>query len=211
LVVVDVPVLECECTEYSPVASSIEYSHLPSSSCREGGQVDFNVAVRGLVPGFEYELEITWTLEVDQLSQTWKSVKTAETDVYTLRESLVQRNDDFHFGMLAWDAYKTGTDPFRIEVTVRDMLPGLTTEEAQIGIRNIDSSVISVRLTCGTPRIHLAPPSADNFVGDNDGLALGNISLPLVMTPPSLSLSRFLSLSLSLSLSIIFFLAGVRV
>ena len=155
MVVIDVPVLECECTEYSPVASSTEYSHVASRSCREGGQVDFNVAVRGLVPGFQYEFEITWTLEGEQLSQTWKLVKTAETDVYTLRESLVQRNDDLQFGMLAWDAYKKGTDPFRIDVTVRDMLPGLTTEEAQIGIRSIDSSVLSVRLKCGTPSIHL--------------------------------------------------------
>jgi len=146
LVVVDVPVLECECTEYSPVASSIEYSHLPSSSCRGGGQVDFNVAVRGLVPGFKYELGITWTLEVDQLSHTWTSVKTAETDVYTLRESLVQRNDEF-FGMLAWDLYKKGDDRFYIDVTVRDMYHCLTTEEALIGTRN-DTAVNGVRLQC---------------------------------------------------------------
>ncbi len=144
-VVVDVLVLECECTEYSPVASSTEYSHVAPSSCREGGQVDFNVAVRGLVPGFEYELEITWTLDGDQLAHTWKSVVTAETDFYTLRESLVQQNNDFHFGMLAWDTYKKGRDPFGIEVGVREIFPGLTTEEARIGIRHIDSPVASWR------------------------------------------------------------------
>ena len=46
-VVVDVPVLECECTKYThvPHPHSIE-----TSSCREGGQVDFIVSVRGLVP-----------------------------------------------------------------------------------------------------------------------------------------------------------------
>ena len=112
--------------------------------------MDFNVAVRGLVPGFVYGIEITWTLYGDQLSHTWKSVKTAETHFYTLRESLLQRNDDFHFGMLAWDAYKKGKDRFGIEVAVREMFPGLTTEEARIDIRDIDSSVVSVRLKCGT-------------------------------------------------------------
>ena len=130
--------------------------------------MDFIVAGRGLVPGFQYCLEITWTLYGDQLSHTWKSVKTAETDFYALREVLVQQNDDFHFGMLAWDGYKKGQID-EIEVTVREMFPGLTTEEARIGIRNIDSSLASVRLKCGkyvenshtprthTPRIHLAP------------------------------------------------------
>ena len=88
--------------------------------------MDFNVALRGLVPGFEYDLEITWTLEGDQLTQTWKSVVTAETDSYTLREPLVQRNDDFHFGMMAWDLYKKGNDRFLIELTVRDKYPGLS-------------------------------------------------------------------------------------
>jgi hypothetical protein len=110
--------------------------------------VDFNVAVRGLVPGFEYDLEITWTLEGDQLTQTWKSVVTAETDSYTLREPLVQRNDDFHFGMMAWDLYKKGDDLFYIDVMVRDMYHGLTTEEALIGTTNIDTVVNRIRLQC---------------------------------------------------------------
>ena len=118
-VVVDVPALECECIAYSPVVSSTDpvYSHVEPSSCRAGGQVDFNVAVRGLVPGFEYDLEITWTLSGDQLTHTWKSVVTAATEYYKLREPLVQRNDDFHFGMLAWDVYKKGDDRLYIEVT----------------------------------------------------------------------------------------------
>jgi hypothetical protein len=98
--------------------------------------VDFNVGVRGLVPGFEYYLEITWTLEGDQLAHTWKSVVTTETDSYTLREPLVKQNDDFHFGMMTWDLYKKGDDRFYIDVTVRDMYHWLTTEEALIGTRN---------------------------------------------------------------------------
>jgi hypothetical protein len=142
-VVVNHPVFECECTEYSPVASSSEYSNVAPSSCKEGGQVDFNVAVRGLVPGFEYELEIAWTLEDDQFAHTWKSVVTAETDSYTLREPLVQRNDDFHFGMMAWDLYKKGDDRFYIDVMVRDR----TAEGALIGTRN-DTAVNGVRLQC---------------------------------------------------------------
>ena len=110
--------------------------------------MDFNVAVRGLVPGFQYDLEITWTLEGDQLTQTWKSVVTAETDSYTLREPLVQRNDDFHFGMMAWDLYKKGDDRSYIDVTVRDMYHWLTTEEALIGTTNIDTVVNRIRLQC---------------------------------------------------------------
>ena len=105
--------------------------------------MDFNVAVRGLVPGFEYELEIAWTLEDDQFAHTWKSVVTAETDSYTLREPLVQRNDDFHFGMMAWDLYKKGDDRFYIDVMVRDR----TAEGALIGTRN-DTAVNGVRLQC---------------------------------------------------------------
>ena len=110
--------------------------------------MDFNVAVRGLVPGFEYDLEITWTLSGDQLTHTWKSVVTAATEYYKLMEPLVQRNDDFHFGMLAWDVYKKGDDRFYIDVTVRDMYRWLTTEEAVIGTRNIDTAVNTVRLNC---------------------------------------------------------------
>jgi hypothetical protein len=205
-VVVHVPVFECEYTEYSNI-------DIETSSCRERGQVHFTVLVRGLVPGFEYELEITWTLEGHKLTHIWKSVVMPKTDSYTLREPLVQQNDDFNFGMLAWDGYKNGQIE-EIEVTVRDMFPGLTTDEARIGIRNIDASVASVRLKCGkrvqnsseaatagiqTQRIHLAPPSAGNFVGDSDGFGLAKIAVPLVIVP---SLSLFLSFSFSLSLSL---------
>ncbi len=149
-VVVGVPALECECIAYSPVASSTDpvYSHVEPSSCRDGGQVNFNVEVRGLVPGFEYDLEITWTLSGDELTHTWKSVVTAATEYYKLMEPLVQRNDDFHFGMLAWDAYKKGKDLFLIDVTVCDMYPALTSQEALIGSRNIDSSLTTLSLKC---------------------------------------------------------------
>jgi len=119
-VFVDVPVLECECTEYSPVTSSSEYSNVAPSACREGGQVDFNVAVRGLVPGFEYDMEITWTLSGDELTHTWKSVVATATEYYKLREPLVQRNDDFHFGKLAWDVYKKGDDRLYIRTKIPD-------------------------------------------------------------------------------------------
>jgi hypothetical protein len=151
-VFVDVPALECECSEYSDVASGHEYSELPSS-CREGGQVDFFVSVRGLVSSFVYELEFKWTLEsdggggVDNSNRNiWKSVVT-DTDIYTLREPLL-RNDGSHFGRMAWDAYKKGNDPFVMEVTVRDMHPALTSEKSLVGARKIDSSTSTVRLKC---------------------------------------------------------------
>jgi hypothetical protein len=141
-IVVDAPVLECECTEYSHV-------DINASSCTEGGQVDFFVSMRGLVPGFVYEFKIKWELDDDNLTHTWKSVmEKNEKDSYTLREALMQRNDEFSFGMMAWDAYKKGDDRFWIDVTVCDMYPGLTTEEALIGTRNIDSDVKTIRLKC---------------------------------------------------------------
>jgi hypothetical protein len=128
--------LECECTECSRV------EEIEANACREGGQVDFIVSVRRLVPFFVYELQIHWTLEADDLTHTWKLVVTNDTDSYTLRQPLQQ------MGPMVWDAYKKGNQRFFIDVTVCDMYPGLTTEEALVGIRRVDSSVNTVRLTC---------------------------------------------------------------
>jgi hypothetical protein len=141
-------VLECECTEYSDVTSSDEYSHVASGSCREGGQVDFIVSFGHLVPGFEYAFQITWTLWEANLTVVWKSIATAKADTYTLRKPLLQPETDIHFGMTVWDAYTKGNDHFFIDLMVSDMYPGLTTEEALIGTRNIDSSVNTFRLKC---------------------------------------------------------------
>jgi hypothetical protein len=172
-VFVDVPALECECSDYSDVASGHEYSEYHNKlydldpqgvarlpSCREGGQVDFIVSVRGLVSSFVYEIEFKWTLEsdggggVDNFNRNiWKSVVT-DTDIYTLREPLLRNDGGFHFGRMAWDAYKKGNDPFVMEVTVRDMYPALTSKEALVGARKIsfdsstDSSTSTVRLKC---------------------------------------------------------------
>jgi hypothetical protein len=86
---VDMPVLECECTEYSDI-------DINASSCREGGEVYILASVRQLSPWFVYELEIKWSFEHDKLThtefitQTWKSVANAVKGSYTLREPLVQ-------------------------------------------------------------------------------------------------------------------------
>jgi hypothetical protein len=47
-----------------------------------------------------------------------------------------------------WDACIPKQDPFVIEVTVRDLHPGLTSEEALIGARHVDSAVNTVRVHC---------------------------------------------------------------
>jgi hypothetical protein len=122
-VVVDVPVLECECTKYTHVPQP---RYIETSSCREGGQADFIVSVRGLVPWFAYELEIKWSLKSDELRHTWNSVVTTDTDHYSFREPLLQREEVY---------------------------PGLTTEEALVGIRNMDSSAASDRLKCTQQQI----------------------------------------------------------
>jgi hypothetical protein len=152
-VFVDFPVLECECTDYSDI-------NIRASSCREGGEVYFLASVRQLSPWFVYELEIKWSLESDQSRHTWNSVVTTDTNHYSFREPLLQReerNDDFLFGMKTWNLYKKGNARFVIEVTVCDVHPGLTTEEALIGIRNMDSTAASVRLKCNDME-SLAPP-----------------------------------------------------
>jgi hypothetical protein len=148
-VVVDSPVLECECKEtWSPSLHELS----STSTCEHS--VVLIVSVRGLAPQFVYEVEIKWSLESEKLTHTWRSVVKTETDCYTFREPLVQRNDDFLFGMMAWDTYKNGNDRFCIEVTVCDMYPGLTTKEALVGIRNIDSSVNAVELKCAEQKSH---------------------------------------------------------
>jgi hypothetical protein len=150
-VVFSARVVECQCSEYPDVASSDEYSHVASSSCREEGEVHFNFTVLGLIPSFVYEIGINWTLtsvDLTSVCHTWTSVVTTDTNAYTHREPLVQRNVNFHFGMMAWDAYKKGNDRFLIDLTVRDKYPGLTNEEALVGALIIDSSVRTVRLNC---------------------------------------------------------------
>jgi hypothetical protein len=134
-VFVHVPVLECHCTEYSNIDIGI-------SSCKEQGQVDFTVLVWGLVPGLVYELE--WSLEGERIVDSdkkllrygSKSVVAAETDSYTLRGVL--------YGLShGHPRVDIRNDGFFIEVTVRDMFPGLTIEEAVIGMRKFDSHTIN--------------------------------------------------------------------
>ncbi len=47
-----------------------------------------------------------------------------------------------------WDTYIPQKDAFVAEVTVRDMHPGLTSEEALIGTRRLNSVVNTARLRC---------------------------------------------------------------
>jgi hypothetical protein len=136
-VFVQLPVLECKCTEFSLDAKI--------SSCRERGQVYFVITIMHLVPWFKYELEIDWN--IGSVDSGWESVVSVTTDTnsFTLREALMQRNDSLHS---VWDVYKKGNDRILINVKVRDMYPGLTAEEALIGMRNIDSYVNKVQLKC---------------------------------------------------------------
>jgi hypothetical protein len=136
-VFVQLPVLECECTEFVLDAKI--------SSCREGGQVYFVITIMHLVPWFKYELEIDWN--IGSVDSGWESAVgvTTDTNSFTLREALMQRNGSLHS---VWDAYKKGNDRILIHVKVREMYPGLIAEEALIGMRNIDSYVNNVQLKC---------------------------------------------------------------
>jgi len=89
-----------------------------------------------------YELE--WSLEGERIIDSdkkllrygSKSVVTADTDSYTLRGVL--------YGLShGHPRVDIRNDGFFIEVTVRDMFPGLTIEEAVIGMRKFDSHTIN--------------------------------------------------------------------
>jgi hypothetical protein len=89
-----------------------------------------------------YELE--WSLEGERIIDSdkkllrygSKSVVAAQTDSYTLRGVL--------YGLShGYPRVDIRNDAFSIELTVRDMFPGLTIEEAVIGMRNFDSHTIN--------------------------------------------------------------------
>ena len=70
-VVIDLPELECECTySHGATTSDREQGGAASSSqaiaCRENGKVHWVFSVRGLVPGFEYEVHFEWSVAGDE-------------------------------------------------------------------------------------------------------------------------------------------------
>jgi hypothetical protein len=156
-IVIDLPELECEC-EYShfvTTSSGREQSGAASSiearACREEGEVYWIVSVRGLVPGCVYEVHFEWSLDLSgENVHHWNTVFTPSTSTYTGRQTIEtsQKTRALNIHTSMRDTYILQGDPFEIEVTVRDLHPGLTSEEALIGIRRLNSAVNIVRVRC---------------------------------------------------------------
>jgi hypothetical protein len=68
-----------------------------------------------------------------------------------------------------WDAYIPPKSPFFVEVTVRDMHPSLTGEEALIGTRRINSAVNTVRVQFTGRRVQQAPAGGGKGEGSRSG------------------------------------------
>jgi hypothetical protein len=156
-IVIDLPELECEC-EYSHLAttsSGREQSGADSSiltrTCREGGEVYWIVPVRGLVAGFVFEVHFDWSLDLSgENAHHWNTVFTPSASSYTVKHPLEkgQQTRALNIHTSTRDSYVLQKEPFFVEATVRDMRPGLTSEEALIGIRRLNSAVNTVRVRC---------------------------------------------------------------
>jgi hypothetical protein len=156
-IVIDLPVIECECEySYGSVATTLagmeqdgDASSMESIACNAESRVCVIFLVRDLVPGFVYEVqfECEWS---GQDEYNWKTEFTPSTRSYTVKLSLdwSQKTRALNSQTSMWDTYIPQKDAFEIEVTVRDMHPGLTSEEALIGTRRVNSAVNTVRVRC---------------------------------------------------------------
>ena len=149
-VVIDVPMLKCECSEHETTSSGREYGgderSSEASACRVEGEVCWIVSVRGLVPSFVYEVHFQFSLQWSgENGYHWKTGFTSSTSSYTVRYPL-QRIQKTR--VLNIDKSVSDQGPFFVEITLRDMHPGLTSEEALIGTRRLDSAVNTVRVHC---------------------------------------------------------------
>ena len=136
-VVIDLPTLECACDDSTASSFSSdeeggnESSH--AGTCKAGGQASLVLSVRGLLPGFLYQLNFKWSVEDEQLG-VFDSVISTNTSSYVVRKALTEssRNGAFTFDLIA------RTKKLRMNAAVWEMYPGLTVEEALIGARNAD-------------------------------------------------------------------------
>jgi hypothetical protein len=151
------PILECECKhQHGSSTSTLREQGGDASareaSCREGGELYWIVFLSGLVSGFAYEFHFQWFV-VEGADKhrhyTWKNNFSTSSSSYTVRQPLSrihQKTRGLNINTSLWDACIPKKGPFVIEVTVRDVPPGLTREETLIGKRNMNSE--SIRLQC---------------------------------------------------------------
>jgi beta-1,4-mannosyl-glycoprotein beta-1,4-N-acetylglucosaminyltransferase len=148
---------ECECKHSHGAPTSVfreqggDASAIEASACIEGGEIYWIASLSGLVAGFVYEFHFQCLVEgADTNAQyIWKNNFSTSTSSYTVRQPLSpisQRQRDLNIDTSVWDAYIQKKARFVIEVTVRDLHPGLTSEESLIGTRNMNSAAF--RLKC---------------------------------------------------------------
>ena len=140
---------------------SFEANTLEASACREGGEVYWILSVRGLVAGFEYKFDCEWFVLGTQNTHHWYTIFSSSTSSYAVRQPLSQISKTTG----VWEAYKQ--DHFEIEVTVRDMHPGLTNEDALIGTRRINSAVNTVQLKCAKVPATIHDKGFERSIGQN--------------------------------------------
>ncbi len=151
-IVIDLPVIECECKySYGSDATTLagreqggDASSMESIAYNAENRVYLIFLVHGLVLGCIYEVQFN----CDQDEYHWKTEFTPSTRSYTVKLSLErsQKTRALNSQTSMWDTYIPQKHAFEIEVTVRDMHPGLTSEEALIGTRRLNSVVNTARL-----------------------------------------------------------------
>ena len=81
-----------------------------------------------------------WFVLGQENTHQWYTIFSSSTSAYTVRQPISQVPRDVGIHTSVWDALISKQDPFEIEVTVRDMHPGLTSEDALIGARRMNSA-----------------------------------------------------------------------
>ena len=157
-VVIDVLELECECKD----SISFEASTIKASACRDGGEAYWILSVHGLVAGFVYKFDFEWFVPGKQNTHHWYTIFSSSTSSYAVRQPLSQISKTTS----VWETYTPKQDRVEIEGTVRDMHPGLTSEDALIGARRINSAVNTVRLTCAKLPAKIHDKGVEHSISD---------------------------------------------
>ncbi len=84
---------------------------------------------------------------------------------------IIQKTRALNINTSVWDGYSPMKEPLFIEVTVRDMHHGLTSEDALVGVRQMSSAVNTVPVRCTNPEFSSpsycwkVQPRIDQFPG----------------------------------------------
>jgi hypothetical protein len=141
-VFIHLPLLECECRHpHGASTSAFSFFRDEASACRDGGEIYWIVSHGGLVAGFVYEFHFQWIIQGAETNNhyMWRNVFSASTSSYT---------QFLNVDTSVWNQYSPQREHFSMEVTLRDMHPGLTSEDALIGTRRLNSVVNTVRVRC---------------------------------------------------------------